>query len=81
MLSSWSSWCCLSLPAKKRKIVLNFEETFIIIEEYDHIEVASLDIDILRVANRIEKELEMHDRLTVASALYYNALLRLRKIV
>jgi PIN domain nuclease of toxin-antitoxin system len=59
--------------AKKGKIVLNFEKILKIIEEYDNIEVAPLDIDILKVANKIEKELEMHDRLIVATALYYNA--------
>jgi PIN domain nuclease of toxin-antitoxin system len=59
--------------AKKGKIVLNFEEILKTIEEYDNIEVAPLDIDILKVANKIEKELEMHDRLIVATALYYNA--------
>jgi len=58
--------------AKKGKIVLNFEEILKIIEEYDNIEVAPLDIDILRVANKIEKELEMHDRLIVATALNHN---------
>jgi len=35
---------------------------------HDNIEVAPLDIDILKVANKIEKELEMLDRLIVALA-------------
>lgn len=59
--------------AKKGKVVLNFEKILEIIEEYDNIEVAPLDLDILKVADKIEKELEMHDRLIVATALYYNA--------
>jgi PIN domain nuclease of toxin-antitoxin system len=36
-------------------------------------EAACSDIDILKVANKIEKALQMHDRLIVATALYYNA--------
>ena len=59
--------------SKKGKIALNFEETLKIIEEYDNIEVAPLDIEILKVANKVEADLEMHDRLIVATALYYNA--------
>ncbi len=59
--------------AKKGKIILNFEETLKRIEEYDNIEVAPLDVEILKVANQIEGEREMHDRLIVATALYYNA--------
>ena len=59
--------------SKKGKIALNFEETLKIIEEYDNIEVAPLDIEILKVANKVKADLEMHDRLIVATALYYNA--------
>jgi len=61
--------------AKKGRIVLTFEETLKKIEEYDNFYIAPLDIDILRVANKIEMEMEMHDKLIVATALYFKATL------
>jgi PIN domain nuclease of toxin-antitoxin system len=39
------------------------------------VDLAPLDVDILKVANKIEADLEMHDRLIVATALYFNATL------
>jgi PIN domain nuclease of toxin-antitoxin system len=59
--------------AQKGKITLTFEETLKKIEEYENFDVAPLDIDILKVAGKIEAELEMHDKLVVATALYFNA--------
>lgn len=59
--------------AKKGKILLNFEQTLQKIEQYDNIEVAAVDIEILKVANKIEVALEMHDKLIVATAIYYDA--------
>jgi len=61
--------------AKKGRIILTFEETLKKIEEYDNFYIAPLDIDILRVANKIEMEMEMHDKLIVATALYFKATL------
>jgi len=42
---------------------------------YENFDLAPLDVDILKVANKIEANLEMHDRLIVATALYFNATL------
>lgn len=61
--------------AKKGKITLTFEETLKKIEEYENFDVAPLDVDILKVADKIEAELEMHDKLIVATALHFNAAL------
>ena len=61
--------------AKKGRIVLTFEETLKKIEEYDNFYIAPLDINILRVADKIEMEMEMHDKLIVATALYFKATL------
>ena len=61
--------------AKKGKIVLTIEETLKRIETYENFDIAHLDVEILRVADEIEVELEMHDKLIVATALYYNATL------
>lgn len=61
--------------AKKGKITLSFEETLKKIEKYENFDIAPLDVDILKVADKIETELEMHDRLIIATALYFNATL------
>ena len=61
--------------AKKGRITLTFEETLEKIEEYDNYSIAPLDEDILKEANRIEADLEMHDRLIVATALFYKTVL------
>lgn len=61
--------------AKKGKITLTFEESLNKIEEYENFDITPLDADLLRVANSIEADLEMHDKLIVATALYFNATL------
>lgn len=61
--------------AKKGKISLAFEETLKRIEELDNFDIAPLDADILRVADKIKPEMEMHDKLIVATTLYYEAVL------
>ena len=58
---------------KKGKITLGFEEALKKIEEYENFDIASLDVDIIKIANKIEAYLEMHDKLVVATALYFNA--------
>ena len=55
---------------QKGRISLTFSETLARLEEYDNFEIVPLDIDTLRVANNISAELEMHDKLIVATALY-----------
>ena len=42
------------------------------LEEYDNFEIVPLDIDILRMANNISTDLGMHDKLIVATALYFD---------
>ena len=59
--------------SKRGKIALTFEETLKTIEEYENFDIAPLDINILKTADRIETEMEMHDKLIVATALYYKA--------
>ena len=61
--------------AKKGKITLTFEETLNKIEEYENFDLAPLNADILRVADKIEVDMEMHDRLIVATTLYFDATL------
>jgi len=61
--------------AKKGKITLTFKETLKKIEEYENFDVAPLDVDILKVADGIEADLEMHDKLVVATTLYFNSTL------
>jgi len=61
--------------AKKGRITLTFEETLVKIEEYENFQIAPLDTDILKRADKIEVELEMHDKLIVATSVHYNATL------
>ena len=59
--------------ADKGKITLTFDETLQKIGSYENFIVAALDLEILKVAEKIKVNLEMHDKLIAATALYYNA--------
>ena len=61
--------------AKKDRIPLGFEETVARIEALANFEIASLDLDVLRIANTIDAQLEMHDRLIIATAIHCGAAL------
>ena len=61
--------------AKKGRVTLTFEETLKKIEGYENFDIAPLDAEILTIADKIEADLEMHDKLIVATALYYEAAL------
>ena len=61
--------------AEKGKISLTFEETLRKIREYENFDIAPLDVDILKVTDRSKVGLEMHDRIIVATALFYEATL------
>jgi len=57
--------------AKKGRLSFGFAETVAKIESMDNFEIAPLDLDVLRMADRIVAPLEMHDKLIVATALCY----------
>ncbi len=59
--------------AKKGRIAISFEDTIKKIEENENFKVSSLNIDILKIADKIETDMEMHDRLIVATAKYLEA--------
>ncbi|MBU2431824.1 MAG: PIN domain-containing protein [Proteobacteria bacterium] len=59
--------------ARKGRITLTFRQTLAKIETYENFEIAPLDISILEIADTLEVDLEMHDRLIVATALYFNS--------
>lgn len=61
--------------SKRARISLTFEETLEKIKGYENFDISPLDIDILKVANKIETDMEMHDRLIVATAMYHDATL------
>ena len=61
--------------AKKGKITLTFEETLSKIEECKNFDIAALDANILKVADKIKVDMEMYDKLIVATTLYFNATL------
>ena len=57
---------------QKGRFRLTFNETLVRLEEYDNFEIVPLSIDILRMANNIGADLEMHDKLIVATAIYFS---------
>ena len=59
--------------AGKGKITLTFDETLQKIDSYENFIVAALDLEILKVSEKIKLNLEMHDKLIAATTLYYNA--------
>ena len=61
--------------SKKGKVTLTFEETLEKIEKYENFYIAPLDLDIVKVADKIELDMEMHDKLIVATALYFGTTL------
>lgn len=61
--------------AKKGRITISFAETLDKIGESENFIIAPLDADILKIADKIESDLEMHDKLIAATAIYYEAVL------
>lgn len=59
--------------AKRGRIEMTFSETVEKIEEMENFEIAPLDMDILKIADKIGYELEMHDRLITATAIFFKA--------
>ncbi|MBI1930482.1 type II toxin-antitoxin system VapC family toxin [Candidatus Poribacteria bacterium] len=57
--------------SRKGKIPITFEDTLSRLEGYENFWIVPLDIDILKVAANIDS-LEMHDRLIIATALYFD---------
>ena len=61
--------------SRKARITLTFEGTLSRLNKYENFDIAPLDVDILKAADEIKNELEMHDRLIVATAIYFEAML------
>ncbi|MFZ3122018.1 MAG: PIN domain-containing protein [Thermodesulfovibrionales bacterium] len=61
--------------AKKGRITISFAETLDKIGESENFIIAPLDVDILKIADKIESDMEMHDKLIAATAIYYEAVL------
>ena len=61
--------------SRKGRITLTFEESLRKIEECENIQIASLDVEILRIADKIQVDMEMHDKLIVATTLHFGATL------
>ena len=59
--------------SQKGRISLSFEETLSYIEMYENFHIAALELDILKVAASISADLEMHDKLIVATTLHFDA--------
>ncbi len=61
--------------SKKGDVNITFEETLKKLEEYDNFDIVPLEIDILKVADKIEANMEMHDKLIVATAINFKTAL------
>ena len=61
--------------SQKGKITITFSETLKKIEESENFNVAPLDIEILKVAEKMKADIEMHDKLIAATALHFEAAL------
>lgn len=59
--------------SRNGRISLSFSETLARIETTGNFEVAPLDMEVLKRADGIKSNLEMHDKLIVATALCYDA--------
>jgi PIN domain nuclease of toxin-antitoxin system len=59
--------------ANKGRLHIGFTETVGKIESMANFEIAVLDLDVLKIAERISAPLEMHDKIIVATALCYDA--------
>ena len=59
--------------SQKGRISITFEETLAYIDMYENFRIAALELDILKIAASISADLEMHDKLIVATALYFDA--------
>lgn len=59
--------------ARKGRITLSFESTIKRIEGSENFEIAPLSAEILKTADKIEADLEMHDKLIAATALFHHA--------
>ena len=69
--------------SKRGRIGLTFQKTLGLIEGMENFQISSLDSDILKTADSIKTDLEMHDRLIVATAIWsgYPLVTRDKKIV
>ncbi len=56
--------------AKKGRITMTFSETVQRLEVSENFVITPLDLDILNTADKIEHDLEMHDKLIAATALF-----------
>ncbi len=61
--------------SEKGKVKISFKETLEKIENCEKFEIIPLDLYIVRIASKLEYDLEMHDRLIVATALYFSTAL------
>ncbi len=58
---------------KKGRINLSFKETLQKLDYYNNFEIIPLDVNILKVVDELNINLEIHDKIIVASAIYFNA--------
>lgn len=59
--------------SKKGRITISFQDTLNKIDESGNFDIVPLDTNILKIADKLDIDLEMHDRLITATAVSFNA--------
>lgn len=59
--------------SKKGRITISFQETLNKIDETENFDILPLDTNILKIADKLDVDLEMHDRLITATAVSFDA--------
>lgn len=59
--------------SKKGRITISFQDTLNKIDESENFDIVPLDTNILKIADKLDIDLEMHDRLITATAVSFNA--------
>ena len=59
--------------AEKGRVPIPFKEVVRRLEPNKRIDIAPLDLETLKIASEIRANLEIHDRVIVATAIFYNA--------
>jgi PIN domain nuclease of toxin-antitoxin system len=59
--------------ARKGCIPITFRETINKINQYENFQITPLDVDVLLIADSINIDVEMHDKLIIAATINYDA--------
>ena len=61
--------------SRKERISVSFKETLKLLENNNKFTLVPLDLETLKIADEMIQDLEMHDKLIVATGLYYDTVI------